>query len=48
MMDKAHAALQGLYEQTRSELESMVGDTNLFLSEGGKHAEVGLSTLLIE
>ncbi len=29
-----------MWERTGSELDSMVGDTNLFLSEGGKHAEV--------
>jgi hypothetical protein len=32
--------LQDVWERTGSELDSMVGDTNLFLSEGGKHAEV--------
>jgi hypothetical protein len=32
--------LQEVWERTGSELDSMVGDTNLFLSEGGKHAEV--------
>jgi hypothetical protein len=35
-----HFLLQALYVKTGSELESMIGDTNLFLSEGGKHAEV--------
>ncbi len=38
--------LQEVWERTGSELDSMVGDTNLFLSEGGKHAEVSINVLL--